>query len=77
MTQLITLTTDCGEGSPYVAQMKAVVLTIHPRATYGDAAPGQTVALFGSSDRLEIAVTHGNAAQRLGAQADTSVRVAW
>ncbi len=35
-TQLITLTTDFGEGSPYVAQMKAVILTIHPQATLID-----------------------------------------
>src|SRR4051794_24327330 len=29
---LITLTTDFGEGSPYVAAMKGVVLSLNPRA---------------------------------------------
>ena len=45
--------------------------------TYGDATPGQLVALFGSADRLEIAVTNGSAAQRLGVEANTPVRVSW
>lgn len=35
-------------------------------ATYGLAPPGQLVALLGSSDRLEIAVVCGSAAQVLG-----------
>ena len=33
---IITLTTDFGLGSPYVAQMKAVILSIEPRATIVD-----------------------------------------
>jgi len=36
-------------------------------ATYADAAPGETVALFGSQDRLEIAVSGGSALRELGA----------
>jgi S-adenosyl-L-methionine hydrolase (adenosine-forming) len=35
-------------------------------ATYADAAPGSVCALVGSSDRLEIAVNGGSAAERLG-----------
>ncbi len=34
--------------------------------TYADAAPGELVALFGSSNHLEISVVNGNAAQTLG-----------
>lgn len=45
--------------------------------TYGDATTGQLVALFGSTDRLEIAVTSGSAAQLLQAEANTPVRVSW
>ncbi|MBN2580398.1 MAG: SAM-dependent chlorinase/fluorinase [Pirellulales bacterium] len=33
---IITLTTDFGEGSPYVAAMKGVILTIHPEVTIVD-----------------------------------------
>jgi S-adenosylmethionine hydrolase len=33
---LITLTTDFGSGSPYVAAMKGVILSINPRATVVD-----------------------------------------
>ncbi|MEN6452399.1 MAG: SAM-dependent chlorinase/fluorinase [Thermoguttaceae bacterium] len=33
---LITLTTDFGSGSPYVAAMKGVILSIHPGATVVD-----------------------------------------
>jgi len=33
---LITLTTDFGEGSPYVAQMKGAILTINPNVTIVD-----------------------------------------
>ena len=36
------------------------------RRTYGDAAPGETLALIGSTGHLEIAVNQGHAAQRLG-----------
>ncbi len=46
-------------------------------ATYGDASPGDTIALFGSSDRLEIAVTNGNAAQTLGCATGDTVEVTW
>jgi S-adenosylmethionine hydrolase len=34
--------------------------------TYGQSAPGQFVALFGSSGQLEIAVVNGSAAKRFG-----------
>ncbi len=33
---IITLTTDFGTGSPYVAAMKGVILSINPRATLVD-----------------------------------------
>jgi hypothetical protein len=36
--------------------------------TYADAAPGQMLALIGSSGKLEIAVRNGSAAQQLGVQ---------
>ena len=36
MTRVITLTTDFGEGSPYVAQMKGVILSIEPAAVIVD-----------------------------------------
>jgi S-adenosylmethionine hydrolase len=36
------------------------------RQTYGDVAPGQPLALIGSSDLLEIAVREGSAAELLG-----------
>ena len=35
-------------------------------ATYADVPPGELCALFGSSDRLEIAVSGGSAAAALG-----------
>ena len=40
MLPLITLTTDFGEGSPYVAQMKGVILTRHPAAQIVDITHG-------------------------------------
>jgi S-adenosylmethionine hydrolase len=42
---------------------------------YADAEPGTLVALVGSAQRLEIAVTQGHAAQRLGASVGTPVTV--
>ena len=33
---VITLTTDFGEGSPYAAAMKGVILAINPAATIVD-----------------------------------------
>lgn len=33
---LITLTTDFGEGSPYIAQMKGAILSVNPKATLVD-----------------------------------------
>lgn len=43
--------------------------------TYADAPPGEALALFGSSDHLEIAVNQGNAAQRFGVHGGQSVKV--
>ncbi len=45
--------------------------------TYGQAEPGVTVALFGSNDRLEIAITNGNAARTLGHGVGDRVIVRW
>jgi S-adenosylmethionine hydrolase len=42
---------------------------------YGEAVPGTTVALISSSDLLEIAVTNGNAAEKMGARAGSPVSV--
>ena len=46
--------------------------------TYGEAKAGTAVALISSLDLLEVALTNGNAAEKLGAQVGTrvSVRVA-
>ncbi len=43
--------------------------------TYADVPPGEALALFGSSDHLEIAVNHGNAAERFGVRAGQPVEV--
>lgn len=43
--------------------------------TYADVPPGDTLALFGSSDRLEVAVNGASAAARLGAGVGTAVTV--
>lgn len=40
--------------------------TIPLRRTYGDAPPGELIALFGSSETLELAVAGGSAAERTG-----------
>ncbi len=45
------------------------------RTTYGDAAPGEVVALIGSTGMLEIAVNQGNAATQLRAGPGTIVLV--
>ena len=45
------------------------------RGTYADAAPGTALALIGSSQMLEIAVNHGNAAAILGVGRGAPVRV--
>jgi S-adenosylmethionine hydrolase len=44
-------------------------------ACYAEAAPQTLVALFGSSNRLEIAVTNGNAAQQLEAHDGDAVHL--
>lgn len=43
--------------------------------TYADVAPGSLVAYVGSSNRLEIAVRNGSAAERLGARAGWAVTI--
>ena len=50
-----------------------------PRITrcYADARPGEIVALFGSSQRLELAVVNGNAARQLGVGQGEPVVVRW
>lgn len=42
-------------------------------ATYGEAGPGELVALVSSCDTVEVAVVRGNAARRLGARAGAAV----
>ena len=49
--------------------------TVRLVSTYAEAAPGEVVALFGSTDRLEIAVKSGNAAEALGVGRGTTVHV--
>lgn len=48
-----------------------------PVSTYGAAEAATLVALFGSAQRLELAVVNGNAADRLDAQPGDEVRVGW
>jgi S-adenosylmethionine hydrolase len=43
--------------------------------TYGDARPGQALALFGSAGLLEIAVNRGNAQQTLGLKPGDSIYI--
>jgi len=43
------------------------------RRTYAEAAPGELVALVGSSGHLEISIVNGNAAQTLGLGPDSPV----
>jgi hypothetical protein len=43
--------------------------------TYADAFSGELVALFGSTDRLELAVTSGSAARQLGVRRGAPVHV--
>lgn len=45
--------------------------------TYGDAAPGELVALIGSNGRLEVAIVNGSAAQQLGGAVGDEVTIAW
>lgn len=43
--------------------------------TYGEAAPGEVIALIGSSGFLEVAQRDGSAARRLDAEPGTAIRV--
>lgn len=45
--------------------------------TYGEAAIGTLVALVGSSERIEVAVTGGSAAARLGVGRGAAVQCVW
>lgn len=49
--------------------------TLQLLSAYGDARPGEVVALVGSFERLEIAVNGGSAARHLGLGAGASVSV--
>jgi hypothetical protein len=49
--------------------------TVRLVATYAEAGLGEVVALFGGTDRLEIAVRSGNAAEALGVGRGTTVHV--
>ena len=46
---------------------------IPARRTYGESKPGELIALFGSSDTLELAVNGGSAAERTGLARGASV----
>lgn len=49
--------------------------TVRLVSTYAEAGPGEVVALFGGTDRLEIAVRSGNAAEALGVGRGTTLHV--
>lgn len=64
--------------APLLAQAEIVVDGRGPIPlvrTYGDAAPGTLVCLFGSTDRLEIATVGGSAAATVGAARGAEVHV--
>jgi hypothetical protein len=48
-----------------------------PVRTYADAAPGEPLVVFGSTEQLEIAVRNGDAARRFAARAGARVVVVW
>lgn len=54
----------------------AISITGISRA-YGERVAGETVALVGSSELLEIAVVNGNAAQTLGMRAGDPIQIEW
>lgn len=58
---------------PAVEVTKGILLPIC--RTYGDVPHGQPLVLFGSSERLEVAVNGGNAAQVLSLRRGDTVRV--
>ncbi len=60
------------------AQVRAVEVagrTVRFVRTFGDAAPGEAVALLGSGGRVEIAVREGSAARQLGLARGTAISV--
>jgi hypothetical protein len=75
------LITNIGGGlvTTFVGDEAATVAVGRHRArlvnTYAEAEPGELCALIGSSDRLEIAVNAGNAAERTGAARGAGVVV--
>lgn len=63
-------------GKSFIAEVHAGqhrFSTVHE--TYGDVEPGCALALFGSSDFLEIAVHRGNAREQLGLPRGTHIEV--
>lgn len=62
------------EGTPIHVVLGTERIRIFGR-TFADVPPGEALALFGSSDHLEIAVNQGNAAKRFGAQKGGPVKV--
>ena len=64
---VVTLTTDFGLGSPYVAQMKGVVLSICPQATLVDV----------THEVRPQGIAGGNAAAAFGVQVGAKVTVVW
>ncbi len=59
---------------PPTTPPNSLSLTLH--TTYADVADGESLALIGSSHRLEIAIRNGNAAQTLGIAPGVAVHVA-
>lgn len=59
-------------GAAFVASAGAFS-GIPARRTYGEARPGELIALFGSSDTIELAVNGGSAAERTGLARGQSV----
>jgi len=63
-------------GEPALLQVRCGGRTVRGIVrTYGEAPAGSLIALFGSGDRLEVAVVEGSAARRLGAEPDQEVIV--
>jgi len=61
------------EGKPVSVQVGGEEIPV--RDTYGDVAPGELLACWGSADYLEIAVNRGSASRRLESEPGTAVEV--
>lgn len=70
------LALDTGTGIPTARAIRAAGHDFALLRAYGDARPGEALAVIGSSDHLEVAVREGNAAVRLGLQRGDRVEVA-